>query len=79
MTAVGILDIDDAEAMGMVTAYNAPVGGDVLAQSEMQALGDNSYQEVPLVASCVRRLEVWSPSSGAVAVPSPVVSVSRKT
>ena len=62
--SVGILDIDGAESMGVVTAYNG--AGDVVASGTMQPLGDNSHQDVPVEASGVRRIEVWFPSSGSV-------------
>ncbi len=62
--SVGILDIDGTESMGTVTAFDG--GGGVLASADMQPLGDNSYQDVVVEASNVRRIEVWFPSSGSV-------------
>ena len=64
--SVGILDIDGDEQIGTVTAFDAEVGGAVITSVDMQALGNNSYQDVSLGVSGVRRLEVWFPSSGAV-------------
>ncbi|RME55372.1 MAG: hypothetical protein D6790_16040, partial [Caldilineae bacterium] len=64
---VQILDIDNDEAGGAVTAYDATSGGNVIASAQMLGLGDNSFQVVPLNAAAgVRRLEIAFPSSGAV-------------
>ncbi|MEM7244558.1 MAG: hypothetical protein AAF533_04405 [Acidobacteriota bacterium] len=61
LISVGILDAD--EEGGSVAAYDA--AGDLLCETEIPALDDNSWQLVPCEAIGVRSLEVRFAGSGA--------------
>jgi outer membrane protein assembly factor BamB len=65
ITEIRILDIDEDESGGTVTAYNAL--GDVIVSRPLSALGDNSFQIVQLLAANVSRLEISLVGSGALA------------
>ncbi|MEM7246953.1 MAG: hypothetical protein AAF533_16510 [Acidobacteriota bacterium] len=63
VTSVGILDIDFNESGGFVRAYDS--ANRLIANVAIIALGDNSWQSVPLGACDVDRLEVILAGSGA--------------
>jgi|GEM_PF-2528123 len=65
VSALTILDIDQDEPGGTVTAFDA--AGSVIVEAPILALGNNSIQTVTLNAADVSRLEVNFVSSGAVA------------
>jgi hypothetical protein len=65
ITEVRILDIDEDESGGTVTAFNAL--GDVIISRPLSALGDNSFQIVQLFAANVSRLEITFVGSGGLA------------
>ncbi|MDH3380082.1 MAG: hypothetical protein OEQ39_24440 [Gammaproteobacteria bacterium] len=64
VTEVHVLDIDNGESGGTVTAFDA-VGAEILTRPLLE-LGNNSFQAVPIGAFNVGRLEIHLPSSGAV-------------
>ncbi|MDY7092234.1 MAG: SdrD B-like domain-containing protein [Acidobacteriota bacterium] len=64
VASVSLLDIE-ASGAGMVEAYDST--GALLTAVPMLALGDNSFQSLPIEVVDVRRLEVHFPESGAVA------------
>ncbi len=60
-----ILDIDDNETCGTVTALDE--GGVEIASLPLANLGDNSFQSLGLGIGAVKKLEVYLQGSGAVA------------
>ena len=63
---VSILDVDDEEAGGTVTAYSDLAGSTEIVSVDILGLGDNSYQIVPVGATGVRRMEISIPASGGI-------------
>ncbi len=63
---VTVLDVDDEEAGGVVTAYSDSAGLIPIAEASVLGLGDNSYQIVPVDATGARRMEISLPASGGI-------------
>jgi hypothetical protein len=63
---VHILDVADVARAGTVRAFSDVGGSNLLAQSHMLGLGENSFQIVPVNAAGVRRLEINFPGSGGI-------------
>ncbi|MEM7033779.1 MAG: SdrD B-like domain-containing protein, partial [Chloroflexota bacterium] len=61
---VEIVDIDDYEIAGTVTAYDA--GNNVITVADVLGLGNNSAQTINVNATGVSRLEVYFPGSGSI-------------
>lgn len=63
---VSILDVDDEEAGGTVTAFSDSAGNNPLVEVDVLGLGDNSYQILPIGATGARRMEIQLPASGGI-------------
>lgn len=63
---VSILDVDNDEAGGTITAYRDAAGVIEVVSVEVLGLGDNSFQVLPVRADGVQRLEIDLPSSGGI-------------
>ena len=63
---ISILDTDTTKFDGIVRAYDAKTGGSLLSSAPIYGYGNNSFQNVPINATDVQRLEVQLQSSGSV-------------
>ena len=66
MDDVQIVDVADVARAGAVRAFSDAAGGNLLVESRMLGLGENSIQNVPVNATGVRRLEIDFPGSGGI-------------
>ena len=63
---IHVVDIKDVDAIPEFKAYSTQDDSDLIASATALALGDNSFQVVPLNADGVSRLDITLPRTGAI-------------